>query len=67
MWYLIPIFLLGFLTPIQTAANSRLRQSVVSPFIASLVSFSIGTIFLLIVTLCEKGTILTIDQQSGHR
>ena len=58
MWYLIPIFFLGVLTPIQTAANSRLRQSVVSPFIASLVSFSVGTIFLLIVTLCEKGGIL---------
>ena len=66
MWYLIPIFLLGFLTPIQTASNSRLRQSVVSPFIASLVSFSIGTIFLLIVTLCEKGTIL-VDPELFHR
>lgn len=55
MWYLIPIFFLGVLTPIQTAANSRLRQSVISPFIASFVSFSVGTIFLLIVTLCEKG------------
>lgn len=62
MWYLIPIFLLGVLTPVQTAANSRLRQSVVSPFIASLVSFSIGTIFLFIVTLCEKGSIL-VDRQ----
>ena len=62
MWYLIPIFFLGVLTPIQTAANSRLRQSVVSPFIASLVSFSVGTIFLLIVTLCEKGGIL-IDKE----
>ena len=57
MWYLIPIFLLGVLTPIQTAANSRLRQSVVSPFIASLVSFSIGTIFLFSVTLIEKRSI----------
>ena len=62
MWYLIPIFFLGVLTPIQTAANSRLRQSVTSPFIASLVSFSVGTIFLLIVTLCEKGGIL-IDRE----
>ena len=62
MWYLIPIFFLGVLTPIQTAANSRLRQSVVSPFIASLISFSVGTIFLLIVTLCEKGGIL-IDRE----
>ena len=58
MWYLIPIFFLGVLTPIQTAANSRLRQSVVSPFIASLVSFSIGTIFLFIVTIVEKGSVL---------
>ena len=58
MWYLIPIFFLGVLTPIQTAANSRLRQSVISPFIASLVSFSVGTMFLLIVTLCEKGGVL---------
>lgn len=57
MWYLIPIFFLGFMTPIQTAANSRLRQDVESPFIASLVSFSIGTIFLLITTFCEKGGI----------
>ena len=62
MWYLIPIFLLGVLTPIQTAANSRLRQSVVSPFIASLVSFSIGTLFLFGVTLLEKGSIL-IDRE----
>ena len=62
MWYLIPIFFLGVLTPIQTAANSRLRQSVISPFIASLVSFSVGTIFLLIVTLCEKGGVI-IDKE----
>ena len=62
MWYLIPIFFLGVLTPIQTAANSRLRQFVMSPFIASLVSFSVGTIFLLIVTLCEKGGVL-IDRE----
>ena len=62
MWYLIPIFFLGVLTPIQTAANSRLRQSVISPFIASLVSFSVGTMFLLIVTLCEKGGVL-IDRE----
>lgn len=58
MWLLIPIFFLGFLTPIQTAANSRLRQTVVSPLVASLVSFTVGTIFLAIVVLCEKGSLL---------
>lgn len=62
MWYLLPIFFLGVLTPIQTAANSRLRRDVVSPFVASLVSFFIGTIFLFIVTLCEKGGV-TIDRE----
>ena len=58
MWSLIPIFFLGFLTPIQTAANSRLRQSVVSPMVASLVSFTVGTLFLAIVVLCEKGSLM---------
>ena len=58
MWLLIPIFFLGFLTPIQTAANSRLRQSVVSPIVASLVSFTVGTLFLAIVVLCEKGSLM---------
>ena len=58
MWLLIPIFFLGFLTPIQTAANSRLRLSVVSPMVASLVSFTVGTLFLAIVVFCEKGTLL---------
>ena len=58
MWLLFPIFFLGFLTPIQTAANSRLRQSVVSPMVASLVSFSVGTMFLAIVVLCEKGSLI---------
>lgn len=58
MWLLIPIFFLGFMTPIQTAANSRLRQSVVSPLVASLVSFTVGTMFLAVVVLLEKGSLL---------
>ena len=58
MWLLIPIFFLGFLTPIQTAANSRLRLSVASPMVASLVSFTVGTLFLAIIALCEKGSLL---------
>lgn len=57
MWLLIPIFFLGFLTPIQTAANSRLRQSVVSPIVASLVSFTVGTLFLAVVVLLDKGSL----------
>ena len=66
MWLLIPIFFLGFLTPIQTAANSLLRQSVVSPLIASLVSFTVGTLFLAIVVICEKGTLLIESELIGR-
>ena len=55
MIYLFAIFLLGVLNTIQTAANSRLRQSVGSALVASLVSFSVGTLFLLAATFVERG------------
>ena len=56
MIYLLLIFLLGTMTPIQTAANSRLRQSVVSPLVASLVSFSVGTVYLAVATAMQCGS-----------
>ena len=65
MIYLLLIFLLGMMTPIQTAANSRLRQSVVSPFVASLVSFSIGTLNLTIVTIMQDNS-LAISAETFH-
>lgn len=58
MIYLIIIFLLGVMTPIQTAANSRLRLSVGKPLVASLVSFSVGTLFLAAITFAERGSLL---------
>ncbi|AVK62348.1 hypothetical protein C5Z25_11530 [Lactobacillus sp. CBA3605] len=42
---------IGIGLPIQTSINSRLRQSVGSPFLASLISFAIGTVFLGLITL----------------
>ena len=57
MFYLLLIFMLGALTPVQTAANSRLRESVVSPLAASLVSFTVGTVFLTLATLLQKGAL----------
>ncbi|WP_268869681.1 DMT family transporter [Paucilactobacillus suebicus] len=36
---------IGFGLPIQTSINSRLRKSVGSPFVASMTSFTVGTIF----------------------
>lgn len=42
--------IIGLILPLQTSINSRLRRSVGSPFMASLISFAIGTVFLAIVT-----------------
>lgn len=57
MEYLIIIFFLGVLTPIQTAANSRLRLSVGSPLVASFVQFVVGSVFLAVATLIERGNL----------
>lgn len=43
--------LIGFTPPIQTAINSHLGQALHSPFFASLVSFTVGAIALIILTL----------------
>ncbi|MCH4170036.1 MAG: DMT family transporter [Lactobacillus sp.] len=51
---MIPIvlgLLIGVGLPIQTAINSRLRVVVKSPFLSSLISFTIGTIFLAVATI----------------
>jgi len=42
---------IGIGLPLQTSINSRLRASVGSPFLASGISFTIGTLFLAIMTL----------------
>ncbi|MBP5808754.1 DMT family transporter [Lactiplantibacillus argentoratensis] len=48
---------IGVGLPMQTSINSRLRSSVGSPFVASLTSFAVGTIFLAIITLIEVHTL----------
>ena len=57
MFSLLLIFILGMLLLVQTASNSRLRQSVGSPLVASLVSFSVGTLFLIFATLIQKDSL----------
>ena len=47
--------LVGLVMPIQTSANSRLRLSVGSPFLASLVSFTVGFLTLLVAALLIDG------------
>lgn len=58
MFYLILALIIGIGVPIQTAVNSRLRGIVLSPFVASFVSFSVGTLFLAIMTLFTAHTLL---------
>lgn len=41
----------GLITPVQTAVNTRLGRSIGSPLRASLVSFSVGLIAMLTLTL----------------
>lgn len=43
--------LAGFILPIQTCLNSRLRESVGSPFLSSFFSFLGGTLFLILLGL----------------
>ncbi|MEY2385419.1 DMT family transporter [Lactiplantibacillus pentosus] len=47
---LIPILMGGGLA-MQTAVNAKLRQFVGSPYLASAVSFSVGALFLIVLTL----------------
>ena len=48
---------IGIGLPMQTSINSRLRSSVGSPFLASLASFAVGTLFLAIITLIDIHTL----------
>ncbi len=42
---------IGFSLAVQTAINSQLRKFVISPFLASMVSFLVATVFLAITTI----------------
>lgn len=57
--------LVGLVMPIQTSANSRLRLSVGSPFLASLVSFSVGFLTLLVASLLIDGHLPPISAAFG--
>ncbi|MBR5117791.1 MAG: DMT family transporter [Muribaculaceae bacterium] len=51
MLYTLIALIMGFCTPLQTAANSRMRQLVSSAPLATLISFAVSTIALVIVAL----------------
>ncbi|MGP6173600.1 DMT family transporter [Corynebacterium sp. A21] len=45
----------GALMPVQTSVNTRLRKSVGTPLLASLISFMVGTLALFLATLLTSG------------
>ncbi|APX72448.1 DMT family transporter [Companilactobacillus allii] len=51
--------MMGLILPFQTAINSRLRGLVISPYLASLISFMVGAIYLGFITIIS-GTKLTV-------
>lgn len=50
---------IGAILAVQTAINAQLRKFVISPFLASMISFAVGVIFLSI-TLVSSGSSLGI-------
>lgn len=58
MGYILLALATGLLIPVQTAVNSRLRSYVLSPFVASFISFLVGTLFLFFMTLFTKHSVM---------
>lgn len=65
MLYLLIALVLGFCTPLQTAANSRVRQLVSSAPLATLISFAVSTIVLVIIALIASIPLMP-SQQALH-
>lgn len=67
LWLMLG-FCFGFCPPVQTAINSALGQQLHSSFMASLVSFTVGTIALFILTLIFKRSLkmTTHHEQQGR-
>lgn len=57
MIYVLLGVAIGVLLPNQSAVNSRLRASVSTPWVMSIISFLVGTLCLLILTWATAGTV----------
>jgi transporter family-2 protein len=53
-FFLLLAFLAGAVLPVQTGVNSRLAGTVGNPTLASLISFIVGTVGLLVYTLALR-------------
>lgn len=58
MVYLLIALAMGLFIPVQTAANSRLRQSVGSAQVSTLISFTVSTLSLLLVALMVSAPVI---------
>ena len=56
--YLLIIFLLGALSPVQTSANSKATYYLKSPVVSSFCSFLVGTAALVIITLIAEHSLV---------
>ncbi|EOT44474.1 DMT family transporter [Enterococcus columbae] len=63
MLFLLMGIFVGALLPIQTALNAQMRSFLKSPFLASLCSFTIGTIFLALLVLLSGDSLFLSKQQ----
>jgi bacterial/archaeal transporter family-2 protein len=53
-FYTSLVFLLGFILPVQVCVNAQLARFVNSSILAALVSFAVGTIFLIVSVVFLK-------------
>ena len=61
--YIIIVLLMGLVTPIQTAANARLRVCVGYAYVSTLVSFAVSALALVAVSLLVGAPIVPTEQQ----
>lgn len=52
--YWVAAFGVGVLLPLQVGVNTQLRSHVGSPLVATLISFAVGTLALLLVTAATR-------------
>ena len=62
MFFLIITLAMGLLIPLQTAANSRLRQVVGPAYVSTLVSFTVSTLALLLVSVLTGSPFIPTSQ-----
>lgn len=64
--FLIPL-LVGMGVVVQSGANTQLRAVLGNPFLAGLISFSVGTVTLLIINLTFKTDLTVLGAQAVQR